>query len=59
MTEPRSSVIKKKATVNQRVADKMNKTDRRDSSVTADFTIHITEAGEEVRTTTRICKGFK
>jgi hypothetical protein len=48
------SVSRKKTVVSEKVAAKMSLKPSVDSN---DFTLHITEAGEEVRTTTRICKG--
>jgi hypothetical protein len=49
------SVGRKKSAVNDKIAAKMSLKPKLDSN---DFTLHITEAGEEVRTTTRICKGY-
>ncbi|KAJ3256922.1 3',5'-cyclic-nucleotide phosphodiesterase (PDEase) (3':5'-CNP) [Boothiomyces macroporosus] len=50
-----STVQRKKTIVNEKVAQKISGA-KGPNLETSDFTIHITEAGEEVRTTTRICK---
>ena len=50
----KGAAVRKRTVVNEKVAQKMSLKPVIDSG---DFTIHITEAGEEVRTTTRICKG--
>ncbi|KAJ3326164.1 3',5'-cyclic-nucleotide phosphodiesterase (PDEase) (3':5'-CNP) [Boothiomyces sp. JEL0866] len=48
-----STVQRKKTIVNEKVAQKISGA-KGPNLETSDFTIHITEAGEEVRTTTRI-----
>ncbi|KAJ3000533.1 3',5'-cyclic-nucleotide phosphodiesterase (PDEase) (3':5'-CNP) [Globomyces sp. JEL0801] len=57
VTPSRKSTVggnRKKTLVNEKVVTKM--TGAKVEGETSDFTLHITEAGEEVRTTARICK---
>ena len=51
----KQTVQRKRTIVNDKVAQRM--TGKPGAAETSDFTLHITEAGEEVRTTTRIIKG--